>query len=63
MNRLEKDIHPDIKVFKTPTREFYNVYKKLTGRKEIPYGGFVNEQKADFKQMHQPHHPESFFYP
>ena len=47
---LEKDIHPDIKVFKTSTREFYNVYKKLTGRKEIPYGGFVNEPKADFKQ-------------
>jgi glycosyltransferase involved in cell wall biosynthesis len=48
---LEKDIHPDIKVFKTPTREFYNVYKRLTGRKEIPYGGFVNEPKADFKQQ------------
>lgn len=47
---LEKDIHPDIKVFTTPTREFYNVYKKLTGRKEIPYGGFVNEPKADLKQ-------------
>jgi hypothetical protein len=47
---LEKDIHPEIKVFKTPTREFYNLYKRLTGRKEIPYGGFVNEPKADFKQ-------------
>jgi glycosyltransferase involved in cell wall biosynthesis len=47
---LEKDIHPDIKVFKTPTREFYNMYKRLTGRKEIPFGGFVNEPKADFKQ-------------
>ena len=47
---LEKDIHPDIKVCKTPTREFYTAYKRLTGRKEIPYGGFVNEPKADFKQ-------------
>jgi glycosyltransferase involved in cell wall biosynthesis len=47
---LEKEIHPEIKVFKTPTREFYSVYKRLTGRKEIPYGGFVNEPKADFKQ-------------
>jgi len=47
---LEKDIHPDIQVFKTATREFYAVYKKLTGRKEIPYGGFVNEPKTDLKQ-------------
>jgi glycosyltransferase involved in cell wall biosynthesis len=48
---LEQDIHRDMKVFKTPTQEFYNVYKKLTGKKEIPYGGFVNEQKADLKQI------------
>jgi glycosyltransferase involved in cell wall biosynthesis len=48
---LEQDIHPDISVFKTPTQEFYNVYKKLTGKKEIPYGGFVNEQKTDFRQI------------
>ncbi|MBN1415292.1 MAG: glycosyltransferase family 4 protein [Bacteroidales bacterium] len=48
---LEREIHPDIKVYKTTTREFYNLYKRFTGRKEIPYGGFVNEQKADFKQI------------
>ena len=27
------------------------MYKKITGRKEIPYAGFVNEQKADLKQI------------
>lgn len=48
---LEQDIHPGIRVFKTPTREFYNAYKKLTGKKEIPYAGFINEQKADWKQI------------
>lgn len=48
---LEQDIHPGIHVYKTPTREFYQLYKKLTGRKEIPYAGFVNEQKVDWKQI------------
>jgi glycosyltransferase involved in cell wall biosynthesis len=48
---LAKDINPKIRIFKTTTKEFYNAYKKLTGRKEIPYGGFVNEQKADLKQI------------
>jgi glycosyltransferase involved in cell wall biosynthesis len=48
---LEQDIHPGISIFKTPTREFYNAYKKLTGKKEIPYAGFINEQKADWKQI------------
>jgi glycosyltransferase involved in cell wall biosynthesis len=48
---LEKDVHKDIRVYRTPTREFYNLYKKLTGRSEIPFGGFVNEQKADLKQI------------
>lgn len=50
-NSLDSDISPDIHVFHTRSREFYNVYKKITGRKEIPYAGFVNEQKADLKQI------------
>ncbi len=48
---LENEIHPDIKVFKTKTKEFYNIYKKISGKKEIPYGGFVNEEKIDFRQI------------
>lgn len=48
---LENDITPDVHVYKTRSREFYNVYKKITGRKEIPFAGFVNDEKPDFKQV------------
>ncbi len=48
---LENEVHPDIKVYQTKTREFYNIYKKISGKKEIPYGGFVNEEKIDFRQI------------
>jgi glycosyltransferase involved in cell wall biosynthesis len=48
---LENEVHPDIQVYRTKTKEFYNVYKKISGKKEIPYGGFVNEEKIDFRQI------------
>ena len=47
---LGEDIRSNLIVYKTPTFEFYNLYKKITFRKEIPYAGFVNEKKVDFFQ-------------
>ena len=42
---LLQEVSPDLKVFKTKTFEPYNLYRKLTNKKEIPYGGFSNQKK------------------
>ncbi|WP_245590651.1 glycosyltransferase family 4 protein [Adhaeribacter aquaticus] len=42
---LEADIPAGVRVIRTSTSEPFEFYKKLTGRKEIPYGGFANEKK------------------
>lgn len=47
---LELEIPPGIKVFRTKTFEFYNLYKILSRKKEIPYGGFANAGKASLMQ-------------
>ncbi len=43
---LEEEISPKLPVYKTKTFEPYNLYKKLSGKKEIPYGGFTNQKKV-----------------
>lgn len=60
---LGEDIRSDLFVYKTPTFEFYNLYKKITGRKEIPYAGFVNEKKVDFIQWLSRSLRSNFFIP
>jgi len=45
---LEQEVNPDLKVYRTKSFEFYNLYKKLSGKNEIPYGGFANEKKTTF---------------
>lgn len=47
---LLKDVVDSTIVYQTKTFEFYNLYKRLTGKKEIPYGGFANEGKESFLQ-------------
>ncbi|MGV8092787.1 MAG: glycosyltransferase family 4 protein [Mangrovibacterium sp.] len=47
---LDLEVPPGIKVFRTPTFELYNLYKFISGKKEIPYGGFANAGKASFLQ-------------
>lgn len=43
---FEKDIPADIKILKTPIWEPYNIYKKLTGKKnEAINAGFISENK------------------
>ncbi len=48
---LVKDISHDLKVIYTGSSTgIFTAYKKLTGRKEIPYGGFVNESNPGLLQ-------------
>lgn len=47
---LELEVPPGIRVFRTKTFEFYNIYKFISGKKEIPYGGFANAGKASLMQ-------------
>ncbi len=42
---LLKEIEPNLSVYKTKTFEPYNLYRKLSNKKEIPYGGFSNQKK------------------
>ena len=42
---LLEEISPDLRVYKTKTFEPYNFYKKISNKKEIPYGGFSNQKK------------------
>lgn len=43
---LELEVSPGLRVFRTRTFEFYNLYKLISGKKEIPYGGFANSGKV-----------------
>jgi glycosyltransferase involved in cell wall biosynthesis len=42
---LSKEIGPDCLVYTTKSFELYNFYKLISGKKEVPYGGFANESK------------------
>lgn len=43
---LLDEISPDLKIYRTPTFEPYTFYRRLAGKKEIPYGGFTNQKKV-----------------
>ncbi|HEY5510699.1 MAG TPA: glycosyltransferase family 4 protein [Prolixibacteraceae bacterium] len=45
---LLKEVDPGLTVHKTKTFEPYNLYRKLSNKKEIPYGGFSNQKKITF---------------
>ena len=46
---LLNDVHPDLFVFYTKApKTLFQLYKKITGRKVMPYGGFSNENKPGF---------------
>lgn len=47
---LAADIPAGVRVIRTSTNEPFEVYKKLTGKKEIPYGGFANERRESLAQ-------------
>ncbi len=47
---LEADVPEAIRVFRTKSREPFGLYKKFTGKKDIPYGGFANESNPGLLQ-------------
>lgn len=47
---LTNEIGPDCMVYTTKSFELYNLYKLISGKKEVPYGGFANESKESFLQ-------------
>lgn len=47
---LEGEIDPQCLVYRTKSFELYNLYRLLSGKKEVPYGGFANELKEGWGQ-------------
>jgi glycosyltransferase involved in cell wall biosynthesis len=46
---LQEDVDATVKVFHTSTLEPYGIYKTITRKKEIPFGGFSNDEKQQLK--------------
>jgi glycosyltransferase involved in cell wall biosynthesis len=47
---LANEVGPDCLVYTTKSFELYNLYKLISGKKEVPYGGFANESKEGLLQ-------------
>jgi glycosyltransferase involved in cell wall biosynthesis len=47
---LISEVDPECMVFTTKSFELYNFYKIISGKKEVPYGGFANESKEGWLQ-------------
>jgi len=47
---LEADVAPELEVYRTGCNGVYDVYKKITGSKTAPYGGFANESHPGLLQ-------------
>ena len=48
---LAADVPAGVRVIRTDTFEPFDSYKKLTGRQQVPYGGFVGESKTSRMQQ------------
>ena len=44
---FENEVPAGLAVYRTPTSEPFEYYKKLSGKKEIPYSGFANQKAKD----------------
>ena len=47
---LMGEVNPECLVYTTKSFELYNLYKLISGKKEVPYGGFANESKEGLLQ-------------
>lgn len=47
---LSSEVGPDCMVYTTKSFELYNLYKLISRKKEVPYGGFANESKESLFQ-------------
>ncbi|MCH2224203.1 MAG: glycosyltransferase [Crocinitomicaceae bacterium] len=57
------EIPDSVRVFGTNTIEPYSLYKRFSGSKQIPYGGFVNEPVPSFRQKIGRYVRANFFIP
>lgn len=48
---LVSEIDSQCLVYTTKSFELYNLYKLISGKKEVPYGGFANESKGGILQQ------------
>ena len=60
---LCNDIPSNIKVYRTKTREILSLYKKVSPKNEIPYGGFANEPNPNLIQKISRFIRGNFFLP
>ncbi len=47
---LLAEVDPNCQVYTTKSFELYNLYKLISGKKDVPYGGFANESKEGLMQ-------------
>ncbi len=47
---LCNDVPSGIKIYRTHTREILSLYKRVSPKKEVPYGGFANEPNPNLIQ-------------
>ncbi|MBA4409884.1 MAG: hypothetical protein C0397_10735 [Odoribacter sp.] len=47
---LLSEVDPNCLVYTTKSFELYNLYKLVSGKREVPYGGFANESKEGLLQ-------------
>ncbi len=47
---LSAEVGSNCQVYTTKSFELYNLYKLISGKKEVPYGGFANESKEGLFQ-------------
>jgi len=47
---LFNDVNPGLKVYRTRCFEFYSLYRLVSKKKEVMYGGFANESTKSFTQ-------------
>ncbi len=45
---LVNEVPKELEVIRTSTREPYGLYKKISGKKQVPYSGFTNESSKGF---------------
>ncbi|MFA5418071.1 MAG: glycosyltransferase family 4 protein [Bacteroidales bacterium] len=60
---LSEEIGSEVKVYYAKSREPFNFYKKLTSKKEIPFGGFANEDNPGLMQVISRFIRGNFFIP
>lgn len=62
-NTLAEEVSPSLKVVRTPSFEPYSLYLRISGKKEIPYGGFSNEGNPSLFQKISRFIRGNFFIP